>query len=211
MRDSSTGDVLLACVGNAPMSEDLTVRQLALRAKDGDADAWAQLRERYTTQLFGLLLVITGDRDIATGLTEQTFSWATERLGQLEDLDNVRAWLYRIARNSWRDVPRARRGMPCAIAQLSREGGHMLDNRASWMQIDPLGALSKLDLIARTLDDLDPSDRELLALRHYWQCSTAEIGELLELQPPTAQRRVGRAEAHFCYSYRALAGEEFSW
>ena len=91
---------------------------------------------------------------------------------------------------------------------VERLGGHALAGDAHWSRIDPLAELAERDLVARTLADLRRRDREVLALRHYWQLSGSEIAELLNITPVAAQRRVNRAEERFRERYRALAVED---
>ena len=187
------------------MSDEPSDRELVEQARGGERAAFALLFERYSNQIFGLLVVISGDRDVAADLTQESFMLAHERLDQLNDPEQFRAWLYQIARNRWRDVLRGRQGMQRAVERL---GGHPLAGDADWSRIDPLAELAERDLVARTLADLRRCDREVLALRHFWQLSGAEIAELLNITPAAAQRRVNRAEERFRERYRELAGEE---
>jgi RNA polymerase sigma-70 factor (ECF subfamily) len=62
----------------------------------------------------------------------------------------------------------------------------------------PSGAASKNETFARleeALEQMDPLDREVLALRHFEELSNAETAELLGIQPPAASKRYVRALA----------------
>ncbi len=60
----------------------------------------------------------------------------------------------------------------------------------------PSGKVSRAEEIAKltaVLDELEPLDREVLALRHFEQLEHAEIGELLELSAAAVSSRYRRA------------------
>jgi len=60
----------------------------------------------------------------------------------------------------------------------------------------PSQAAEREELRARVqeaLDKLDPSDREVLALRHFEQLSVVEIAHVLGIKPPAASKRYIRA------------------
>ena len=62
----------------------------------------------------------------------------------------------------------------------------------------PSGAAAKHETYARleeALEQMDPLDREVLALRHFEELSNAETAELLGIQPPAASKRYVRALA----------------
>jgi len=62
----------------------------------------------------------------------------------------------------------------------------------------PSGAAAKNETFARleeALEQMDPLDREVLALRHFEELSNAETAALLGIQPPAASKRYVRALA----------------
>jgi RNA polymerase sigma-70 factor (ECF subfamily) len=62
----------------------------------------------------------------------------------------------------------------------------------------PSGVAVKHEAFARleqALEQMDPLDREVLALRHFEELSNTETAELLGIQPPAASKRYVRALA----------------
>jgi len=62
----------------------------------------------------------------------------------------------------------------------------------------PSGAAQRAEAVLgveRALDQLDPTDREILALRHFEELSNGETAEALGIQPAAASKRYVRALA----------------
>ena len=76
---------------------------LAERAAAGDRGAFEQIYRRHTARVHGLCLRLTGDRDRAEILTQDTFVKAWLSLGGYSGQAPLGAWLGRIAVNQWRD------------------------------------------------------------------------------------------------------------
>lgn len=72
--------------------------------------AIAQLYDAYTPALLRYLKRLTGSREEAEDLAQETFLKALRHWDQLEANTNVQAWLFRIARNVAYDSFRRRRG-----------------------------------------------------------------------------------------------------
>ena len=103
--------------------------ELLQRARLHDPDALAELVDLYSPRLFGLLFRLTGMREVAEDLLQETFLRVVRVIGQYEHVGKFEAWLFRIAANLGRD--RAR--------QVKRHGDVSLDAvladgaRADWM------------------------------------------------------------------------------
>ena len=81
------------------------------RAKSGDSDAFGELAEEHREALLRLCYRMTGSRETAEDLVQETFAraWrARARFGR-EGRWSFRAWLYRIATNACLDHQRDRK------------------------------------------------------------------------------------------------------
>lgn len=61
-------------------------------------------------------------------------------------------------------------------------------------------------LLEQALDQMDPIDREVLALRHFEELSNSEVADLLGLQPTAASNRYVRALKHLKEIIATLPG-----
>ncbi|MBW7905550.1 MAG: sigma-70 family RNA polymerase sigma factor [Phycisphaerae bacterium] len=169
------------------------------RVRRADPDALAELVEAYAPRLMGLLLRLTGVREVAEDLVQETFLRAISSLGAYDDRGRFEAWLFRIAANLARDEARKnrRRGVPHSLAHgnTGDAGADVADRKRDL----PHEALLREESVRRLeagLARLSPADREVLLLRHYSGLSFREIAGLLGVPLGTALARAHRALAH---------------
>jgi RNA polymerase sigma-70 factor (ECF subfamily) len=164
-------------------------RLLALRAREGDRNAFADLVMRYSDRLQSMLQHLCGgDRDMAQELTQEAFVRAFQRLALYNGEARFYTWLYRLARNRALDILQrkrpltgeARMGQP--ISQLA--GPHERIERQE------LGAV-----VQRALQELPHDARELLLLREYEGWDYEHMAEALEVPIGTIKSRLARARS----------------
>lgn len=80
---------------------------LAVRARAGDRDAFAELYHRFAGTVHGVLLA-AAPRDEARDLVQEVFLLALRAIQHLQDPERVGPWLCTIARNRARDAHKAR-------------------------------------------------------------------------------------------------------
>jgi RNA polymerase sigma-70 factor (ECF subfamily) len=71
--------------------------RLVAQLRRGDAEAGRRFVREFYPAIYRYLLHLTGSRETAEDLTQQTFVRAWQSLGTLEDGGRLRPWLYRIA------------------------------------------------------------------------------------------------------------------
>jgi len=78
------------------------------------ADAAALGREAlaYADTLYNLARYLTRSPTDAEDLVQETYARALRAAGQFEPGTNLKAWLFRILRNTWFSLARRRRGNP---------------------------------------------------------------------------------------------------
>lgn len=139
--------------------------------------------------VYRFFLWLARDRDIAADLTQETFVgfWGSlDRLVQPGDED-LRAWLYGIARNRWRKRLR--------VSHRAWEGLEDAELRPDPTAGPEELALAALDAeeVARAVAEMPPDYREALVLRVFQDLSYAQIGEILGIREGLARWRVHRA------------------
>jgi RNA polymerase sigma-70 factor (ECF subfamily) len=171
--------------------------ELFRRARERDPDALGALVEAYGPRVFGLLYRLTGSRDVAEDLLQETFLRLVRNIGRYEHSGRFEAWLFRIAANLARDhVRRTRRrgptatldaapddeAVPAEVADASRRGSdrRMIDEEDQ----------RRLDAC---LEELADADREIIMLRHFSGLSFRQIADMLDIPLGTALARAHRA------------------
>src|SRR5690242_14775712 len=103
-----------------PVSNPVEEHGLIRRAQQGDRPAAAALVERYWDSLYRWLYHLTRHRQTAEDLAQETFLKAFAHLDRFQAGTNFRAWLFRIAHNSFanqqRAASRSREPLPDEVA-----------------------------------------------------------------------------------------------
>lgn len=171
-----------------PTPDDTHVRQLVLRAGEGDEEAWRELVGAYARRVYGLLRSRGCDRARAEEITQSVFVTVARVLGQGQYKEQGRfdSWLFRVAMNRLRDDARARK----------RRATHPLGDAASALPAAPIQASGPNEAaggLHAALEGLSPSDREVIELRHRADMSFKQIAELLGQPLGTVLARHHRA------------------
>ena len=150
------------------------------------ADAFVDAHYR---RLFAWLCWLTGRRDLAADLTQETFAAFWESLGRKPVREPV-VWLFRIARNRWRKACRGRR-----VRSTDERGlQHVHDNRGG--PAERIADDEFTQRVASLVGDLPVSVREALAL-HYWSDLSHEQIARIQGVPAALVR------------WRVIAGESY--
>ncbi len=154
--------------------------QLVKQAQAGDAQAFGQLVDRHQPGIFGTLVKMTSDRDLAMDLTQDAFIRAWEQLGTFERRSAFSTWLYRIAVRLAYD----------AMRSCHRRDHRELDERIADPDLGPdrqaeVAALSE-DLRQR-IESLPEMQRAIVILRVYDDLPYKEIANILKTTENSAR------------------------
>jgi RNA polymerase sigma-70 factor (ECF subfamily) len=139
--------------------------------------------------LFRLAFMWCHDRALADDLTQEALTKALRHAGQLRDATRMRAWLYGILANCWRDHLRARRPHD-DIDAIDEE---LLATHAPTEQAAIRSQLAVQ--VRQAVACLPVGQREVLALVDLEECSYAEVAQILEIPIGTVMSRLCRARA----------------
>lgn len=80
--------------------ENADDRKIIERVLAGDTNSFNLLVWQWEKPIYNYIVRLTGDRDEAMDLCQDSFMKAYRELGNLKDRDRFSAWLYRIAHNA---------------------------------------------------------------------------------------------------------------
>lgn len=154
---------------------------------------FTQAYEQFRDAIFRHCYFRVSSRELAVDLMQQTFLRAWQSMVKGEKIENIRAFLYRIANNLVIDETRkhAIRHVSSldTLEAIGREPGHdprtQLHTQIEGARIRPY------------LDQLDADDRDLLILRYIDDLSPKEIGSILQETPNVISVRLNRALKKF--------------
>jgi RNA polymerase sigma-70 factor (ECF subfamily) len=152
--------------------------------------------DRNAPALFRYLRRLTGSRQQAEDLTQETFLKLHVQLTDSTPPDNVRAWLFRVATNLAHDRQKS------AIRSLVREFEHA----PSTQPIDFRAQVEQRQQVSRALARLTPRMRQVLLL-HAEGFRYREIAEIAGIEVGYVGVLLQRARAEFRRVYEEIDGQ----
>jgi RNA polymerase sigma-70 factor (ECF subfamily) len=160
----------------------------------GDRAAFAVLVERHQGRIISLLERLTGCREQARDLAQETFVSAYRKLSSFAHRSEFSTWLYRIACNHAAAFLRKRRRPALVDAALPGGGLHGVLEPATTAA--PVSAgLEHAELSARlaaALERLDDRYREVVVLADMHDATYEEVAEVLDIPLGTVRSRLHR-------------------
>ncbi|MBI5266063.1 MAG: sigma-70 family RNA polymerase sigma factor [candidate division Zixibacteria bacterium] len=174
---------------------DPTLEPLVLAAKAGDQKAFGEIVRKLMNPVMALTYRMTGDRDVASDLAQETFVTAWEELSHFRGQSSVKSWVWRIAANRSLNY----------LESLSRRRTHELTNISE--DIAAPGNIHReleQDELRRGvlafMSTLPPQQRLVFELRFYQQMSFEEISQAMDRALGTVKtlyrEAIGKLRAH---------------
>jgi RNA polymerase sigma-70 factor (ECF subfamily) len=167
--------------------------ELARGLRRRDPDLLDHLIEQYHYRLFRYLLSLTGNRESAEDLFQETWIRVLERGHQYNEKWKFGTWLFTIARHLF--VDHLRRKNPAATSALDEQ------DQTPALAETPSDTPSPFDIqirreesdrVASALERLGTSYREVLVLRFQEDLSLEEIAGVVAAPLPTVKSRLYR-------------------
>ena len=152
----------------------------------------------HEARLSAYLWRMTGDRQSASDLCQETFLRAWQRYDAIRAYDRPDAWLFRVATNLGLQLTRRKK------APIGAAGP--LDEAFEPSVSDPAWRLAERDLVRETLLELPPRARSLLILREVSGFSAEEAAQTLGMSLAAVKVALWRARAQFREAYLRKEG-----
>jgi RNA polymerase sigma-70 factor, ECF subfamily len=165
-----------------------------------DVRLLGELIEQYQYRLVRYFVHLTGRRDLADDLVQDTWLRILERGSQYDGHSRFEPWLFAIARNL--AIDSLRRPASISLHSDESERGQGYDSPSTDASPFEQAARSEdAKRLAACLGSLDPLYREVLLLRFQEDLSLSEIAEVVQAPVSTVSSRIYRAlaalRAHF--------------
>ena len=161
--------------------------ELVERFRGGDQAAFAELVTRYQQPIYNAAFWVLRRAEDANDITQEVFLKVAERLDEYDPRFRFFSWIYRIAVNESLNL----------LRRNKREKG--LDDEFDLPAADSaspeyqLGDAQLTERIRSTLMRMTTSDRTVLSLRHFSDCSYQEIGQILDVDAKMVKSRLFEA------------------
>ncbi len=154
---------------------DKTVEREQIRlARQGDADAYGRLVTRHQQTVFNIAYRVTGNRQEAEDVAQETFVKAYRALNRFDTERPFAPWLYRIATNTALNWIKRRR----PEAELDKETA--LADPSPGPEAQAIAADTSARLRA-AIAALPPNYRAAIELRHFQDLSYQEMSDALDV------------------------------
>ncbi len=166
--------------------------------KAGDPAAFDQLVNKYSADIYGLLVRLTEDLEEAKDLTQETFLRALRNVKNFRGEADIKTWLFRIAinesRNRRRWWKRRRRDVTVSLEAESETLG-LSERIPSPSSENPETAAinhERGQALHRALGELPQNFREVVILRDIEGLTYEEIAAALKTNVGTIKSRIAR-------------------
>lgn len=170
-------------------TSELDDTTLAVRAGEGDADAFEELVIRYQGRVYRLALRMLGNAAEAEDVTQDSFLAAWRGLPALRAEAAFGGWLYRLAVNRCLNVLRGRR----PVAEL--DPATLRSTRPDEQPESAAEAEAQVAALGAALQLLTPEQRACWILRELDGCSYEEIAQVVGATAGAVRGRIARSRA----------------
>jgi RNA polymerase sigma-70 factor (ECF subfamily) len=170
---------------------------LVLRARDGDAEAFAELFSRWNPRLTGHAFRLTGRADAASDAVQETWLAILRGLGRLDDPARFPGFAHRILTRRCADWTR----------RMSRDRRVFAEEQVAASADGGAEAASDLERVREALGRIPVPRRVVVTLHYLHDLSVAEIARILRVPAGTVKSRLHDAREQL---RSALAGRKTS-
>lgn len=180
--------------GQMGTKQEKSMTELVAAIRGGDQQAFAQLYELTSQEVYRTARAVLRDEDAALDVQQDTFVFAWSHLDQLNDPEKVRPWLRTIAVNRAKSL--LRRQTPVLFTELENDEGEGLPEQADLSpEASPELQLERketAELVSEILSELSDGQRAAVAMYYYEQMPVNEIAEALGVTPGTVKTQLAR-------------------
>lgn len=172
---------------------DPTERELVDRFRHGDASAFDEVHARYHRRLFSFLVRLSGRRDVAEDLTQETWLKLVRMAPRLEDDTALAPLIFTIARNAFVSH---RRWSMLDMTRVVMLGLELLSSSTSETGPEAQHENGReIERLERALGSLPVASREILLLVGVEGLEQEEVARMLGVSYATLRQRLSRARA----------------
>jgi len=154
----------------------------------GETDCFAPIVEKYSKQVFSLIVRIVGNREDAEELTQDAFLKVYKSLKSFRGDSSFSTWLYRIAYNIAISAERKQKN---AFIHLDEAVIPDMEDEESDFDADTTDE-TLTDRLRRALEQLAPDDRAMITLFYMHNKSMQEIAVITGLTETNVKTRIFR-------------------
>ena len=158
--------------------------QLITQAQGGSRDAFAHLVNLYGRRIYFAAYSFLHNVDDASDIVQEVFLRAYKNISSFDTNRALYPWLYRITRNLCINMVQKASRKDSALPPEELIAAKGRDPAAELLRGE------ELEELRHALVDLPEKYRDIIALKHFQDCSYAEIAEILDVPIGTGMSRL---------------------
>ncbi|HEY5690434.1 MAG TPA: RNA polymerase sigma factor [Cyclobacteriaceae bacterium] len=171
--------------------------KLIMSAKEGDDTALNKLVGLWYNRIYNYAFKYFNDHDLATEVSQRTFISMYKNIGQLEDTDKFKPWLYKIVTNFCHQEERRQNRNRVVSFTVSSKNDKEVRMVATTKAVDhefnPERSFQQKELsglIMQALGELINEQKTIVIMKEYEGLKFWEIAEILNLSESTVKTRL---------------------
>ncbi len=141
-----------------------------------------EIYKKYSREIYSYLLLLSSSKEEAEDILQDIFFKLWKMFDDLIKIENLRAYLFKMARNRFIDIKRKRKFLENKIDE------EIFDSHAE----DISEKIRKKEFVKKLLSFLDEEEREIIVLRFYENMKFKEISEITGLKENTLRVKYTR-------------------
>jgi len=155
------------------------------RARAGDLEAFDEVMRLHEKQVLGTALRLLGNLEDAEDAAQETFLRLYKNLNRLRsDVQEIKAWLYRVTVNVCNDMRRQRHSGPSEPLGALDPASNRPDPESAW------AGQERSRLVEMALKTLPEKERAAVVLRDMQGLSTREVARILGSSEVTVRSQI---------------------
>ncbi len=172
---------------------------------NGDTRQYSFLVDKYQNMAFTLAFRISGNREDAEEIAQDSFVKAYQALNRFKIDAKFSTWLYRIVYNTSISYLRKRKGV---TVEFDENIGGLSSNENTINSLNEISQKAQNKYIKLAINKLLPQEALILTLYYYDDCSIKEISEITGLAASNIKVKLHRLRKKLYGSLYQLLNEE---
>ena len=205
-KDRNASDVNKTTIGLSPER----LNALVETAKNGNIGSFSQLYDLYGKKILNYIFRLTGSRDDAEDLMQDTFVLAFRNLHSLKENSKFQSWLFRIAQNNVFQKYRGKTPQMESIDVQNSEDATAVDLPASGKGPEDRVLSRELEtVVQKAIGELPEKYREVFVLSAIQRLSYQEISDIVGRSLASVKSDIHRARVEVRDKIKEYLGNNY--
>jgi len=182
-----------------------TEKQVIIRAKRGDAEAFEELYSAFKLELYRSALLIMRHPADAEDAVSEAFIKTFRSIDRFDTKYPMRPWIHRILKNECNNIFKKRRSSVVRMDSFSSDWKDLVTDKKAKESSQVVIETEEDRRVVKLLDKLSDPHREVIVYHYFDELDLAQIADVLKVPIGTVKSRLFHARKHLA---KAIEGDE---